>query len=199
MRYLLAVCALAATVLVSAAATAIGHGGGTEFEANLKALPHNHPAAGLNGRGEAEIERLGRLLRVELEAQGLSPKLAHLIHIHGDLVARNECPTLAQDTNGDGLISFTEGLPKYGPVQVSFTKLGDTSPASAGDLARFPVANDRGRLSYERDFMIPADVARRLGHLHLVVHGVDLNGNGQYDSAVEITQPALCGRIVRDD
>ncbi|MDX6533745.1 MAG: hypothetical protein QOF68_1489 [Gaiellales bacterium] len=199
MRYLLAVCALAATVLVSAATTAVGHRGGTEFEASLKALPHNHPAAGLDGRGEAEIERLGQLLRVELEAQGLSPNLAHLIHIHGDLVARNECPTLAEDTNHDGLISFAEGVPKYGPVQVSFTKFGDTSAASAGDLARFPVASPRGKLRYERDFRIPADIARRLGHLHIVVHGVDLNGNGMYDDAVEITQPALCGRIVRDD
>jgi hypothetical protein len=199
MRYLLAVCALATTVLVSAATSAVGHGGGTEFEANLRALPHHHPAGGLNGSGQAEIKRLGRLLEAELAASGLSPNLRHLIHIHGNLTGTNTCPTLALDTNHDGLISFTEGLPAYGPVQVSLTRFGDTSPASAGDLPRFPLAGPRGFIGYERDFRVPADVARRLGHLHIVVHGVDLNGNGRYDNAEEITQPALCGRLVADD
>ena len=76
------------------------------------------------------------------------------------------------------------------------------------DLARFPVANRAGFVTYSRTFSIPVAVADRLGDLHIVVHGHNLNGNGTYDGEssslsalvgaevpLEAERPGACGPI----
>ena len=100
------------------------------------------------------------------------------------------------------MVSTLEGLPFYGPIRVSFTTEGDTSPASALALDRFPVANPGGSFRYNETFEIPSEVAANLGELHIVQHGVDLNGNGVYDGPIsglgvplEAELPATCGVI----
>jgi hypothetical protein len=133
------------------------------------------------------------------------------MHIHGRAQAAAECPGAGRDANADGLVDTLEGLVDYGPILVSFT----TSGATGGnllpdglDLSRFPVANRAGLVTYSRTFSIPMSVAERLGQLHIVVHGADLNGNGTYDgvasslSAVvgatvplEAELPVACGPI----
>ena len=95
--------------------------------------------------------------------------------------AISECPTLAADQNGDGLINTVEGLPSYGPIAVSFTTTGDTSPSSGLAVDRFPVANPGGSVNYKRTFEVSDEVAENLGDFAIVQHGVDLNGNGGYD------------------
>jgi hypothetical protein len=135
--------------------------------------------------------------------------MPHAQHIHGMAQAISECPTLAADQNGDRLINTAEGLPSYGPIQVSLTTRGDTSPASALAVDRFPVANSVGLLRYDRDFSVSRKVARNLGKFAIVQHGVDLNHNGRYDFKSagkseldpslpqEATIPANCGVIDR--
>ena len=107
----------------------------------------------------------------------------------------------------DNLITTAEGQPAYGPIQVSLTTRGDTSPASALAVSRFPVANSVGFLRYERTFSVPSSVASNLGKKAIVQHGVDLNHNGRYDFRSagrseldpslpqEATIPANCGVI----
>jgi hypothetical protein len=85
-----------------------------------------------------------------------------------------------------------EELPAFGPIQVSLTTRGVTSPKSALAVDRFPVA---------------ANVAKNLGKKVIVQHGVDLNDNGRYDFKAagkseldpslpqEATLPATCGVI----
>jgi hypothetical protein len=158
--------------------------------------------------GMAELALEGEQLTTSIASEGLAPNLPHAQHIHGLEQAISECPTILNDQDGDNLVNTTEGEPSYGPILVSFTTEGDTSPDSGLAVHRFPVANEDGTVNYERMFSVPSDVAQRLGEFAIVQHGVDLNGNGVYDEEAagpsdldpslpqEATIPATCGRIV---
>jgi len=172
------------------------------FMADLKPLNHSH------AHGQAVLQKDGRMLDTKIVTTDMAPGLPHAQHIHGMAQAISECPTLAADTNDDGLINTAEGLPSYGPIQVSLTTRGDTSPSSALAVNRFPVANSNGLLRYDRDLSVSRKVARNLGKFAIVQHGVDLNHNGRYDFSAgpseldpslpqEATIPANCGVIDR--
>lgn len=169
------------------------------YRANLSSLN------GSGASGQATLLLRGRRLTVIATSRGLAPGLPHAQHIHGVIGGRNACPTRAADKNGDGLISTAEGKPAYGPIDVSLTTRGDTSPNSGLAVNRFPVAFGSGVVVYKRTFTVPSKVARNLGKLHIVQHGVDLNGSGKYDGRarstidpslpLEATIPADCGKI----
>ena len=165
------------------------------------------PLNGSGASGHARLALEGNELTSKINSHGLAPELPHAQHIHGMAQAVSECPTLANDDNGDGLVNTVEGLPSYGPIAVSFTTRGDTSPASGLAVDRFPVANEGGSVNYKRTFEVPSGVANNLGDFAIVQHGVDLNGNGAYDFDAagpseldpslpqEATIPANCGVI----
>lgn len=199
----------AATAAVAAPAPPVGN-----FAANLAPIPHDSTAdGGSNVQGHATLRLAGRNLTVDLTATGLTPNEPHAMHIHGVLAGTNECPPASADVNTgdpidpatpqilgtpDGLISLNEGLPFYGPIDVSFTQTGDTSAASGLVLERFPVANAQGELSYHRSFKIPIDVAKNLSDLHIVLHGTDLPTDADHSSLsslFEATLPVACGAI----
>ncbi len=88
---------------------------------------------------------------------------------------------------------------------MSFTTTGDTSAASVLALDRFPVAHPEEHFFYVRKFTIPSDIARNLSEKHIVIHGEDLNGDGQYGgrttalgAPLEAELPVACGEIKRD-
>lgn len=154
------------------------------FRANLRPVAHDpHEDAGSDVTGKAKLILRGTELRTVLNGRDLSPGLPHAMHIHGELEAENECPSSDADNNDDGLIDTLEGQPAYGPIDISLTTEGGTSAEFVDALAldRFPVANESGNLHYNRTFTIPAEFAESLDELHIVVHGHDLNGNGEYD------------------
>jgi hypothetical protein len=174
---------------------------GEHFKAELK--PLNRSGA----EGHAILEKEGKKkLETEIHSHGMAAKLPHAQHIHGFKQALSECPTLAA-SGDDNLITTVEGLPSYGPIQVSLTTRGDTSPNSALAVDRFPVANAKGSVHYERTFSVASNVAKNLGKKVIVQHGVDLNDNGRYDFKAagkseldpslpqEATLPATCGVI----
>lgn len=163
-----------------------------DFEAELS--PVNH-----HGEGEVDLRQLDHQLRVTLKARGLDDGI-HLAHIHGIRQAQNECPNTSFDTDHNGLIDIAEGLPAYGPVQITLSNgLNDTGT----------------RLKYRRTFSTldsGEDIAA-LGDLDqyaIVIHGVDLNGDGVANNPNaggdatndpddnEISMPALCGTIETD-
>src|SRR5215207_9720142 len=177
------------------------HEHGEQFKAELK--PLNSSGA----EGHAMLEKDGsKKIETEIHTKGLAPKLPHAQHINGFKKALSECPTLAA-SGSDKLITTAEGVPDYGPIQVSLTTKGDTSPKSALAVDRFPVANAKGTVEYERTFSVPSNVAKNLGKKAIVQHGVDLNDNGRYDFKAagkseldpslpqEATIPATCGVI----
>jgi hypothetical protein len=177
------------------------HEHGEHYKADLN--PLNRSGA----EGQAVLEKEGnKKVETEIHTKGLAPKLPHAQHIHGFKKAVSECPTLAL-SGRDNLITTVEGVPAYGPIQVSLTTTGDTSPKSGLAVDRFPVANAKGSVEYERTLMVSADVAKNLGKKAIVQHGVDLNDNGRYDFKAagkseldpslpqEATIPATCGVI----
>src|SRR4030095_16105121 len=84
---------------------------------------------------EATLEMRDGNLTVTLNGVGRIPNQIHPQHIHGFDTQASACPTLANDTNGDGIITFAEGSPIFGPVQV--------------DLLPYPVpANAAGSTHY---------------------------------------------------
>jgi hypothetical protein len=171
----------------------------TDFKAELN--PLNRSGA----EGHAMLEKNGKKVEIKIHTKGLAPKLPHAQHIHGFKKAVSECPTMA-DAGRNNVLTTTEGLPDYGPIQVSLTTKGDTSPKSALAVDRFPVANASGSVHYERTISVPSNVAKNLGKKAIVQHGVDLNHNGKYDFEAgkseldrslpqEATAPANCGVI----
>jgi hypothetical protein len=180
--------------------------------------------SGASGTATATVKDQ-KIENIAIAATGLQPDAAHAIHIHYGNDARNECPTMAGDaksvrTDGTLRLSTADGLPAYGPIVVSLTTAGDTTPASGLALDRFPTSTG-GNLSYSRDNIEFTDVAGtgyegtgtakqiadsiREGEGVLVVHGNDYNDNGMYDfeSAgeseldpafpAEGTDPTACG------
>lgn len=163
---------------------------------------------GVNGSGTAMVQVSGTTITVTMAASGLLPDNPHAAHIHFGADARHECPTAADDADGNGKLNTTEGGPAYGPVVVSLTKTGDTSAKSVLAVDRFDTAPG-GQMSYERgSITVAPEIATAIvdGQAVVVIHGVDYNDSGMYDGAAksdldpslptEATDPALCGALL---
>jgi hypothetical protein len=156
--------------------------------------------------GNATVKVQGKTVDVYYKASGLARRLPHAAHIHYGAEARHECPTVKDDTNHDFRLNVAEGLPEYGPIAVSLTVRGDTSPASALAVDRFSTA-PKGKIHYQRVITTSKAVSDAIskGEGVLVIHGIDYNHNGKYDFAgagkselnpklpAEATDPAVCG------
>ena len=155
-------------------------------------------------------------LEVVIHAEGMVPGLPHAQHIHGASSAGHfMCPSIEADTDGDGLLTNEEASGEYGDVFMALTTEGDASAESGLAVDRMPVADDSGRVDYERTFSadeLPEGLVEQLSHLHVVQHGIDVNGNGEYDIEgagvstfaenlgvpdvpEEATDPASCGVV----
>ncbi len=202
----------AGAVAVAGVATA-GHADANvkqHHKAALTPVPHDPQADhGSNVRGMAHLMRRGDRIKVMLKARGLSPDLPHAVHIHGKNAGELAfCPGANRraEVVNDGLIETVEGVPDYGPVQVSFTTRGDTSEKSVLALDRFPIARANGKLTYKRSFSIPTALAQRLEEKHIVIHGDDLDRDGKYGgrttalgAPLEGELPVACGELKRMD
>jgi hypothetical protein len=189
---------------VSANGTTAAAGSATSGQAVLHAQLHSLNNSGAFGSADVHVD--GRRAHVDIDAYMLLKGMPHAQHIHFGQEARNECPT-AFDAGPDFRLSTADGLPAYGPIIKSLTTSGDTSPASALAVDRFPTT-PQGTEHYDRRINFSSQaVARaiRNGRGVVVIHGVDYNGNGKYDFAgagrseldpslpAEATDPAICG------
>jgi hypothetical protein len=175
--------------------------GGVHLKADLGSLNDS----GASGHVHAEFK--GRKANVRIDARGLAKNLPHAQHLHFGAEARNECPNVFDDANNDLRLNVAEGVPDYGPILKSLTTSGDMSPKSGLAVDRFPTT-PKGVEKYERVVnFAPGAVLRAIkdGKGVIVIHGVDHNGNGEYDFdgagaseldpnlPAEATDPALCG------
>ena len=148
----------------------------TTVHANLTSLNNS----GVTGTSTVTVN--GNKLDASIDATGLLANAPHAAHIHFGVTAQHECPTQAAD-GGDGQLTTGEGLPFYGPVVVSFTTFGDTSPASVLAIDRFSTAPG-GVINYDRNSIkTQRAVAKAIaaGEGVVVIHGVDYNDSGAYD------------------
>ncbi len=187
-------------------ATAVANGYHTGHHHDNKVTGRLNPLNNSGVTGHAHVKVEGKKLDVHYTAKGLVPNLPHAAHIHYGEQATHECPTVRDDKNRDFRLNVVEGVPRYGPIAVSLTTRGDTSPASGLAVDRFSTA-PKGNISYDRTVKTSKAVARaiRKGEGVLVVHGVDYNNNGKYDFKgagkseldptlpAEATDPAACG------
>ena len=175
----------------------------------------------LNGSGASGTGTLtvtdGGDLQIHLETTGMTPGMPHAQHIHGAVNGQHFfCPPMSADANGDGQVATEEGLPQYGNVFISLTTKGDTSADSGLALDRFPIADANGTVVYDRTIpasALPEGTIENLSDLHIVQHGLDVNGNDKYDLKAlgesvfaaslgvqgvpeEGTNPATCGMVI---
>lgn len=111
------------------------------------------------------VERAGQI-RVNLDASGLEPMIMHMQHIHGfGDGTQASCPDMSQ-AGADGILSFAEGLPSYGPVKVTLGH--DETSGSTLDYSRTFTHTDLG-----------AGVGSlgALGQYVIVVHGLTVDGS----------------------
>src|SRR3954471_24499252 len=171
------------------------------FPGGLRPIPTNRVTA--NGRALIRLD--GNKAQVTIKTSELLNGAPHAMHIHAG--AQGQCPpaSAAHAHNGHDTISTTDGIPFYGPPKVAVTTRGDTSLNSILAFRRFPSVGD---ISYIRTITLPSSVARLVkdDNAVIIVHGIDYNGNGVYDSVLdkseldrsvpgEATAPALCGPL----
>src|SRR6476620_644667 len=178
-----------ASVALGSAALLPFLGAGIAQAADGNTMATLRPVAlnGVKGSGTAMVTVNGTRIDVTMAANGLLPDAPHAAHIHFGADARHECPVAGDDANGDGTINTTDGGPAYGPIVVSLTKTGDTSPKSGLAVDRFDTAPG-GKISYERGSInVSSEVAQAItqGKAVVVVHGVDHNGDGKYDGTTK--------------
>ena len=197
----LAVPTLALGALALSGAPAMAHEGDHSYQATLGQLN------GSSASGSVMLHVNGDQAHVALNVSGLAPTFndapyPHVQHIH--VGAKGQCPAPAADTNGDGVISTTEGAPSYGKIGTTLSTSGDTSPAAGLDLK---LAGQGGSYTIDRTFELNAETKEALhdGTAVVVVHGLDpatLSAAGQAAKSdlvpslpLAATSPALCGTL----
>ena len=173
----------------------------TSYQANLQAL-NKSSASGtlmltLNGNQAMIVEHTSGLA-----ATFSGNPYPHVQHIH--IGAKGTCPTTAADTNGDGVISTTEGGPSYGAIGATLSTSGPTTPA-AGTVLN--IAPSGAGFDYTRTITLDAatlaSIKANTGVI--VVHGLDpttLSAKAQAEKSdlvpslpLAATSPALCGAL----
>ena len=205
-------CWLLGFVLVSLLVVGVPPAGA---DTTVTARLHEANGSGVTGTATLTATDSGGL-RVVIHANGLVPGVPHAQHIHGAMGRGHfMCPTMEADTDGDGLLTNEEASGEYGVVFMALTTKGDASAESGLAIDRMPVANASGRIDYDRTFpadQLPDGLIDDLAHVHVVQHGIDVNGNGEYDIdgagvstfaenlgmpdvPEEATDPASCGVV----
>ena len=202
-------------VVAAASMSFVLLGGPAMADSTVVAQIREVNGSGVNGSATLTAMSDGRL-RVAITASGLVPGQPHAQHIHGSVGGGHfMCPSMGNDTDGDGVVTNEEATGEYGVIFLSLTTRGDASANSGLSLERMPVATASGRVDYRRTISadaVPDELLDHLSDVHIVQHGIDLNDNDRYDIAgagvstfaknlglagvpEEATDPASCGIV----
>lgn len=150
--------------------------------------------SGVSGFALLTIDTNAQTLSVNIEATGLEPNQAHMMHIHGliggDGTSTNpsldsQTPTLADDADGDGFIEVLEGVPQYGdillPLETQMAPGGVISYQDVFDLTDdslfgSPVTGN----DYTAANLMPLDFRE------IVIHGLSVDGSAGANTDGEI-------------
>lgn len=135
------------------------------------------PANNSGTSGQVMIDIRGQEATITMNVSGAAEiwqnaPFPHGQHIH--IGGQGICPGPEADADGDGVVSSPEGEPLAGTIAASLTLEGDTSPASAVAIDRFPAG---GAYSYNRTITLDAATIQAIqaGTATVEVHGVDPN------------------------
>lgn len=165
--------------------------------------------------GTAVFAIIGDTLQTYVFAEGLVPDQVHIQHIHGpfDAVGRPadaRTPTIADDTDRDGLVEVAEGLASYGDILLPLEDQSDgfnNGPFVEGTTLRFAESFDLGD---DSQFLNPlsgtqytADDLMPLQLREIVIHGVELTdgqgagtmGEADGTPGYKLALPAAAGEI----
>ncbi|WP_104167673.1 CHRD domain-containing protein [Arthrobacter sp. SX1312] len=200
---LLAVPALAISAVAMAGSPAMAAHDGT-YSSTLGQL------SGTTGSGTITLDVVGDKAKVNLQVSGLAETFMdapypHVQHIHGG--AKGQCPTVADDANGDGILSTTDGAASYGGILTTLSTSGATTPAEGLNLA---LGGQGGSYTVEREITLDMATQEALaaGTAVVVVHGLDpatvtatpeaFNAPSDLEPSLPLgaTSPALCGVLV---
>lgn len=169
--------------------------------------PLNTAGEGISGT--ISITPVGEMLRISLEAEGLSPGM-HLAHVHGFPEAdpaEATCPQVTADANDDDWVDLIETRAQAGVTMIPLT---DDPAGLAIQSESYPSAGDDGRMSYEQtlnaaelidaveaEFGTPLALAHRVVFIHGVPEGTDLPESVQSLEGVpaSITVPIACAEL----
>ncbi|MEG9247858.1 hypothetical protein V6S67_07160 [Arthrobacter sp. Soc17.1.1.1] len=189
---------------------ALAFSGGSAMAADASYSSTLGQLNGTTGTGTITVDVTGDTAMVNLQVNGLAQTFMdgpypHVQHIHGG--AQGACPTPANDTNGDGIVSTSEAASLYGDIQTTLTTSGATTPAEGLNLQ---LGGQGGSYTIQRE--IPLDAATKAslesGKAVVVVHGLDPATAGvstevfsspsdlNPDLPLGATSPALCGTLV---
>jgi hypothetical protein len=132
--------------------------------------------------GTATIQVKGSDLVVELQAVGHVPNMMHAQHIHGFTDGTDATCPPPSAAGTDGVLSFTDGLPFYGPVQLVLTPF--PAPANSAGAFHYRGSFPQGSLAFG---------ASDLELKTMVLHG-DFVGSEFVGSL-----PVACGVVERAD
>lgn len=171
------------TLLATGSAAALACVTAAALPAQAHTTPHPASLTELNDSGvtgHVNVLHKHGQVRVNLTGHGLEAGQVHAQHIHGFVDSDQEarCPTPDLDQDGDGLISFSEGLPAYGPVVITLG--ADHTPGQALSYSRTFTETDGG------------DPVAGLGSLAdyvIIVHGRTVEGT--YDASL----PVACAEL----
>lgn len=130
----------------------------------------------------------GNTLETHVYQFNVEANMLHPQHIHGlaDSSANATCPPESA-AGADGWLSLEDGLPFYGPVQISLTN----------EAGEFPTADSEGMIEYHRTFTLGAegtiskDALGPLENRAVVIHGMTVEGD------YIATLPIGCAEIER--
>lgn len=180
----------------------------TTYTANLTPVPINGDNG---GSGTLTLVLNGSQATITEQASGLAATFMnapypHVQHIHGPGGTGGggvgACPTASADTNGDGVISTTEGQPAYGAILTTLSVTGDTSPAAGTAVTAAPSG---ASFNYSRTITLDAPTVAAItsGKAVIVVHGLDpttaapaaASSKSELVPSLPLaaTSPALCG------
>src|SRR4051812_20243492 len=165
------------------------------------------PLNGSSASGTLMLTLDGNTATITERASGLPAMFGtdpypHVQHIH--INGQGTCPTMSADTDGDGVISTTEGAPAYGPIGTTLSTSGPTTAASGTVLN---IAPSGATIDYSRTITLDAATVSSIesNTAVIVVHGLDpmtLSAKAQAEKSelvpslpLAATSPALCGAL----
>jgi hypothetical protein len=174
-----------------------------QFSADLASLNASDDSGISPVTGTANIAVDDDQVTIEVQAAGLEPGSAHLMHIH----LSDTCPDMTADTNDDGFVDIEEATAVHGGALVML----DSDPSSADDGSSVE-ADDAGNIDYMQTVAIDdltaelpdgedLDLASRTIEIHGVDDSIELPDSvaTSGDASANETLPVACGALQAAD